>query len=236
MPLRLRIAALVLAAMLAVVAGQGCARSGAPAAANPGSVPLAPAPARPGPLAAAAAPPAPASPAPAAAAALSADERIRAGQLLQKLYVGSHGPLEVRDIGLESGVIRARVVPQSSSTGAFDVRITRDLRWLFPVAQEPAAVLQAAAADRAFGDCLRAKGLRVYGDPGQGQTQRQMAELGSHAQSVLRNCAASPAECVELGKTSLPVVQFATQRVASFVPRAVIAQWTGCPAPTSPPR
>lgn len=171
---------------------------------------------------------------PAVPAALTSDERIKAGQLIQKVYVGSHGPLEVRDIGLESGVIRARVVPQSPSTKAFEVRITRDLRLLFPVAQDPNAVLQAAATDREFGACLRAKGLRVYGDPSQGQTQRQMAELGAYAQQVLFNCAATPADCKVLGQTSLPVVQFGVQRVASFVPRAVIGQWTGCNLPAQP--
>ncbi len=166
--------------------------------------------------------------------ALTSDERIKAGQLIQKVYVGSHGPLEVRDIGLESGVIRARVVPQSPSTKAFEVRITRDLRLLFPVAQDPSAVLQTASADREFGACLRAKGLRVYGDPGQSQTQRQMAELGAHGQQVLLNCAAAPGDCTLLGQTSLPVVQYGAQRVASFVPRAVISQWTGCKLPAQP--
>lgn len=200
---------------LLAVFGLGCERQQPTAKAGATLSPLAP-------------PPAP--------AALTSDERIKAGQLIQKLYVGSHGPLEVRDIGLESGVIRARVVPQSPSTKAFEVHITRDLRRLFPVAQDPNAVLQAAATDREFGACLRAKGLRVYGDPGQSQTQRQMAELGAHAQQVLFNCAATPGDCTVLGQTSLPVVQFGTQRVASFVPRAVIGQWTGCKLPAQPPK
>lgn len=200
--------------LLAVV-GLGCARQQ-----------RAPSQAAPAPAAALASPP--------AQGGLTSDERIKAGQLIQKLHVGSHGPLEVRDIGLESGVIRARVAPLSPGTKAFDVHVTRDLRLLFPVAQDPNAVLQAAAADREFGACLRAKGLRVYGDPGQSQTQRQMAELGAHAQQVLLNCAATPADCTVLGQTSLPVVQYGAQRVASFVPRAVIGQWTGCKLPPQP--
>lgn len=159
---------------------------------------------------------------------LSDAERIRAGQLVQKVYVASHGPLEVRDIGLESGVIRARVAPQAPGVKPFDVYLSRDLKLLFGSAQNPAGVIQAAAADKELGECLRAKGLRVYGDPNQSQTQRQMAELGPSASRVLVNCAAAPADCAGLGQTTLPVVMFGVQKVASFVPRAVIAQWTGC--------
>lgn len=159
---------------------------------------------------------------------LSEGERIRAGQLIQKLYVSSQGPLEVRDIGLESGVIRARVVPQAPQTKPFAVYLSRDLHLFFGSAQNPNAMLQAAAADKDLGECLRAKGLRVYGDPNQSQTQRQMAELGPSASRVLVNCAAVPADCAGLGQTNLPLVMFGVQKVASFVPRAVIAQWTGC--------
>lgn len=155
-------------------------------------------------------------------------ERIRAGQLVQKVYAASHGPVHIAAISLESGVFRVQVAPTAQGATPFDVYLTRDLRLLFPAARDPAAVLQVSALDREFGECLRAKGLRVYGDPQQAQTQRQMAELGAHASRVLVNCAATPADCAALGQTSLPLVMFGVQKVASLVPRAVIVQWTGC--------
>ncbi len=144
------------------------------------------------------------------------------------VYAASHGPLAVQEIGLQSGVIRALVVPQTPPVKAFPVYLSRDLSLLFPSAQNPTALLQGMAADKELGECLRAKGLRVFGDPQQAQTQRQMAELGAHASRVLVNCAAGPADCVSLGQTTLPVVMLGVQKVSSFVPRAVIAQWTGC--------
>lgn len=135
---------------------------------------------------------------------------------------------------MQSGVIRAQVVPQTPQAKPFAVYVTRDLSLLFPTAQNPTALLQGAAADKEFGDCLRAKGLRVFGDPQQAQTQRQMAELGAHASGALVNCAASAEDCAGLGQTSLPVVMFGVNKVGSFVPRAVIAKWTGCAARPMP--
>lgn len=157
-------------------------------------------------------------------------ERTRAGQLVQRLYAASHGAVAIQAIVLESGVFRVTVAPTAQGAKPFDVHLTRDLHTLFPQAKDLGAQLQATALDRVFGDCLKAKGLRVYGDPNHAQTQRQLAEIGAYGLPLLVDCAGHPNDCKVLGQTTLPLVMYGTQRVTALVPRAVLGQWTGCGA------
>ena len=173
-------------------------------------------------------------PTPSADQRLTDQERVAAGRLVQRLYAASHGAVVISAIALQSGVFRVTVAPSAQAAKPFDVYLSRDLRLIFPKALPTDAQLATTAADVAWGECLKRKGLRLYGDANQAQTQRQLAELGTHGLPMLVDCATHPKDCAVLGQTTLPVVMFGTQRVASLVPRAVLGQWTGCDPGKSP--
>ncbi len=211
-----------------------------------------PAPARPGPAAAVvptATPVAvptpvatPASPvAPAAPAEVSDAERLAAGQAVQQLLAARQGPLSITSIQLISGVFRVVAQPVQAGAQPIETYITRDLQLIFPTVarrqapQAPAAPAALAGDDGAYGACLQSKHVRLFGDPNQPQTQRQLAELGSGGRQLLVDCAARPGDCAVLGQTTLPILQLGEQKVASLVPRAVIAKWAGCGAPAAAP-
>ncbi|MBI5609596.1 MAG: hypothetical protein HY902_12055 [Deltaproteobacteria bacterium] len=174
-------------------------------------------------------------------------ERIAAGQLVQRTFAARLGPVSIPSIDWVSGVLRVVVQPMAAGTRPMEVFVTRDLALLFPSAQRIGSAAAAPSpGDGGFGPCLASKGLRLYGDPGQPATQRQLAELGPAGASLLIDCGSRPAACASLGQTSLPVLQLGTQKVAAHVPRAVVAKWTGCaegsppaaapaPAPAPPP-
>ena len=162
------------------------------------------------------------------AAPLSDNEKVRAGKLAQRLVAASHGPVEISRIELVSGVVRVVAVPAIEGGKAFDVFLSRDLRLVFPTADDANERLKAVENAPQFDACLRASGLRIYGDPHQAETQRQLRELGGAGRFVLVDCAAHPTDCSVLGQTTLPVLTHGMQRIASFMPRRVIGEWTGC--------
>lgn len=209
-------------AVAACIALLGCDRASPPSAAGPIATPkpdrlpaddlTAPAP-------------------PCADVPLRDEEKLRAGQLVQQLLRPSHGPVAVSSLALVSGLVRVVVTPATVGAKAFDVFLSRDLRLLVPRVEPVAAQLERGDEDQALDRCLRASGLRLYGDPQQPETRRQLAELGAAAQLALVNCRAAPGDCAKLGQTSLPVLMFGAQRITSFVPRKVIAEWTKCGQP-----
>ncbi len=155
-------------------------------------------------------------------------EKIRAAKLIQSALSTSHGKVVVTAIQPVSGVIRAMATPAIAGARPFPMYVTRDLRILFPAAQDTSHVPAQARAPGTFESCLRASGLRLYGDAKQAATKRQLQELGHDAAALLVDCATHPAECASLGQTTLPMMKFGPQRIASFMPRKVIGQWTQC--------
>lgn len=171
-------------------------------------------------------------------------ERVAAGQAVQRNLAPRVGPVSIPSIDWVSGVFRVVAQPQAAGAQPMEVFVTRDLALLFPSAQRLGSAAAAPnQGDGGFGQCLAGKGLRLYGDPGQPATQRQLAELGPGGRSLLVDCGSRPGECANLGQTTLPVLQLGTQKVAAHMPRAVVAKWTGCadgsqpaaaPAPSAP--
>lgn len=159
---------------------------------------------------------------------LSDAEKIRAGKLVQRLVAGSHGPVQISAIEQVSGVVRVVATPAIEGAKSFDVFLSRDLRMVFPVADDTSERLKVVDKAPAFDACLRASGLRLFGDPKQAETQRQLKELGGAARFLFVDCASHPEDCAVLGQTSLPVLTHGVQRIASFMPRAVIGEWTKC--------
>ncbi len=160
---------------------------------------------------------------------LSNAEKIRAATLIQRLLSASHGKVVVSAIQLVSGVIRATATPAIVGARSFPIYVTRDLRIVFPASQDATSLPPQARAAGAYESCLRASGLRLFGDAKQAATQRQLKELGDDAAALLVNCAEQSADCATLGQTTLPVLRFGAQRISSFMPRKVIAEWTKCP-------
>ncbi len=206
--------------------GLACQRQQSPAPAAPkpaqGELPGAQVPA-----------PAAAQPTPAPETASDA-ERIRAGQWAQRLFAPSRGPLEVKQIRLVSGVFYLQLAPTAPGAAPFEVYVTRDLQLVFPQALRPQALAQGEATAADFAQCLQRKGLRVFGDAQQRDTQRQLAEIGPGAQGLLSDCARQVGACAALGQTSLPVVQLGERKVAGVASRKALAEWSGCPLPATP--
>lgn len=161
-------------------------------------------------------------------------ERIRAGQWAQRLFAPSRGPLEVKQIRLVSGVFYLQLAPTAPGAAPFEVYVSRDLQLVFPQALRPQALAQGEAAAANFAQCLLGKGLRVYGDGQQRDTQRQLAEIGPGAAGLLTDCARQAGACAALGQTSLPVVQLGERKVAGVASRGALAEWSGCPLPSGP--
>lgn len=158
-------------------------------------------------------------------------EKIRAGKLAQRLVTASHGPVEISKIEMVSGVVRVVATPAIEGGKPFDVFLSRDLRLVFPTADDANERLKAVEKAPQFDACLRASGLRLYGDPKQAETQRQLRELGGAGRFLLVDCASHPTDCAVLGQTTLPVLTHGMQRIASFMPRKVIGEWTKCSQP-----
>ncbi len=154
----------------------------------------------------------------------------RARQTVEQLYGPVLGGVDIVDISAESGLLHATFRQHGHIDGKpLTVWLSLDGKLAFPLAWNVAERAQQIQTDQRLVSCARAKGVRVYGDPRQPGTAKQLDEFGPFGRGVLVDCSATPDECKLLGQTALPVTAIAGQRLAEFVPRAQIEKLSGCP-------
>lgn len=156
----------------------------------------------------------------------AADARL----IVEELYgMVASRPLDVlavhRDGELYRVVFRTRGATDEGSQVAF---LTTDGRYLIEDVVEVERHRRDLIADRRFADCLLAKGVRFLVEPGDPQTQQQLAYAGRFAPRLAVDCTAARDQCEPPRVPKLPATLIGDEVHPGLRTRAWLESVTTC--------
>lgn len=158
-------------------------------------------------------------------------ENSTAVQDARQLYaLLSDGSVDVVGVTEESGLLRVLMrVRTQASDQLQEIFVTKDGRFITDKMLDTKDYRVRLENEKGFATCLQQSGLRVFGVPGDVNTQAQLLVLGQFSSRVFIDCSGANLQaCRQLGVENVPTIFFNNTLIEGLRDITFFESATGC--------